>query len=186
MFHYQSTIIYCLLILWGLTELFIKNKTSKNTSNHSKDQGTRYIIITSVVLSIAMLNNPIKPYLLPEWGIYLGIFLMIFGIIFRLYAIHYLGKAFTLNVQTTDTQKLISSGPYSLVRNPAYTGSILSILGLSFVTLNILSIIITLIILSIAYAIRIRTEERVLNQHFGEDYKDYCQKVRYRLFPFIW
>ena len=144
MFHYQSTIIYCLLVLWGLTELFIKNKTSKNTSNHSKDQGTRYIIITSVVLSIAMLNNPIKPYLLPEWGIYLGIFLMIFGIIFRLYAIHYLGKAFTLNVQTTDTQKLISSGPYSLVRNPAYTGSILSILGLSFVTLNILSILTTL------------------------------------------
>ncbi|MCB5130650.1 isoprenylcysteine carboxylmethyltransferase family protein [Streptococcus mutans] len=186
MIHYQGSIIYCLLILWGLTEFFIKSKTSKNISDHSQDQGTRYVIIASVVLSIAMLNNPINFYPLPEWGIYLGIFLVLLGIIFRLYAINYLGKAFTLNVQATDSQELISSGPYRLVRNPAYTGTVISILGLSFVTLNTLSILVILLILSIAYAIRIRTEEKVLNQHFGKAYQDYCQKVKYRLVPFIW
>ena len=135
MIHHQSTIIYCLLVLWGLTEWFIKSRTKKNVSNSSQDKGTRYVIIASVVLSIAMLNNPFNiNILLPEWGIYLGILLMILGIIFRVYAINYLGKAFTLTVQATDNQKLISSGPYSIVRNPAYTGTIISILGLAFIT----------------------------------------------------
>ncbi|NLQ90763.1 isoprenylcysteine carboxylmethyltransferase family protein [Streptococcus mutans] len=187
MIHHQSTIIYCLLALWGLTEWFIKSRTKKNVSNSSQDKGTRYVIIASVVLSIAMLNNPFNiNILLPEWGIYLGILLMILGIIFRVYAIKYLGKAFTLTVQATDNQKLISSGPYSVVRNPAYTGTIISILGLAFITLNIFNILIVFIILSIGYAIRIRTEEEVLEQHFGRIYQDYCQKVKYRLFPFIW
>ncbi|EHJ52692.1 methyltransferase family protein [Streptococcus macacae] len=187
MIHYQTTILYGLLILWGLTEWFIKNRTKTNGSDNSQDKGTRYVIIISIVLSIAMLNNPFKiTILLPEWGIYLGIILMLCGIILRVYAINYLGKAFTLNVQTTDEQELVRSGPYALVRNPAYSGTIISILGLAFVTLNVFSILLVLIVLSIGYAIRIHTEEQALQEHFGNAYHIYCQKVKYRLFPYIW
>lgn len=104
----------------------------------------------------------------------------------RVYAVNYLGKNFTLAVQTTDSQQLVDHGPYSIVRNPAYTGSILSILGLSITSLNPLTIIISLILLVLGYSIRLRVEEKALGNHFGKNYEAYCQKVRYRVFPYIW
>ena len=46
---------------------------------------------------------------------------MLFGIIVRLVAVLTLKKAFTLNVQTTNEQHLVTTGIYHKVRNPAYT-----------------------------------------------------------------
>ena len=32
----------------------------------------------------------------------------------------------------------------------------------------------------------LKVEEKALYNHFGEAYETYCQKVRYRIFPYIW
>ena len=123
---------------------------------------------------------------LPNLTIYLGILISLIGFILRIYAVNYLGKNFTLAVQTTDNQQLIDHGPYAIVRNPAYTGSILSILGLSITSLNPITIIICFLLLLAGYSIRLRIEEDALHNHFGKNYEAYCQKVRYRIFPYIW
>ncbi len=185
----QTIFIYLIIALIVLSEIYIKHHTKKNKAEHSADDGTRYVIIASVVLSLLSVNLDnlaVFRVELPSIFLFLGFALAIFTIALRLYAVNYLGKAFTLAVQTTDQQKLVDSGPYAIVRNPAYTGSILSLLGLSLITLNLYSFLLSLLVLVVGYAIRLRVEEKVLGEHFGQDYQDYCSKVKYRIFPFIW
>ena len=137
----QTIFAYGFILLFIITETWIKRKTKSNNENNSEDKGSRYIIIGSVVCCLLLMNEQLLPSIaqLPHFLIYIGILLSLAGFILRIYAVNYLGKNFTLAVQTTDSQQLVEAGPYSIVRNPAYTGSIVSILGLSIVSLNPLS-----------------------------------------------
>ena len=184
----QTIFTYIFFVIFISTEMWIKNKTKSNNVNDSADKGSRYIIIGSVISCLFLINGQFLDFVphLPSLTIYLGILISLAGFVLRFYAVNYLGKNFTLAVQTTDSQQLVDHGPYSIVRNPAYTGSILSILGLSITSLNPLTIIISLILLVLGYSIRLRVEEKALGNHFGKNYEAYCQKVRYRVFPYIW
>ena len=70
-----------------------------------------------------------------------------------------LKKAFTLNVQISKEQQLITNGMYKFVRHPAYTGSILSLLGVSIALKNVPAILIVAICSFVCYQIRINVEE---------------------------
>jgi protein-S-isoprenylcysteine O-methyltransferase Ste14 len=81
-------------------------------------------------------------------------------------------------------QKVSSSGPYAIVRHPMYVGTIVMgigiVLGLgSWWTLLILVVQIPVLV------IRILDEEKVLEKDLT-GYKEYEQKVRYRLVPYLW
>ncbi|MFR8790596.1 methyltransferase family protein [Gallintestinimicrobium sp.] len=93
-------------------------------------------------------------------------------------------KAFTLNVQISKEQQLITNGMYKFVRHPAYTGSILSLLGVSIALKNIPAILIVAICSFVCYQIRINVEEAVLQKYFKE-YNLYKEKT-YKLFPYIY
>ena len=88
------------------------------------------------------------------------------------------------SVRTFEEQKVISTGPYAIVRHPKYIGDILLIAGipLSLGTWWGL-IILALTIPSLAW--RILDEEKLLKQDLP-GYIEYTEKVRYRLLPFIW
>jgi protein-S-isoprenylcysteine O-methyltransferase Ste14 len=87
-------------------------------------------------------------------------------------------------VEVEREQKVISSGPYAVVRHPMYVGVfvmyIFSPLGLG----SYWALIPALLILPILVA-RIRNEEAVLAREL-EGYQDYMQKTKYRLIPGIW
>ena len=88
-------------------------------------------------------------------------------------------------MQTTCDQHLIQKGFYRYVRNPAYTGSILSLLGIAFSLRNIFAPILVLIICIVCYGIRIKIEEKALKEQFKKEFENYCKNT-YCLFPFIW
>jgi len=87
-------------------------------------------------------------------------------------------------VEVEKDQKVISTGLYAIVRHPMYTGSILMFL---FTPLALGSwwALIVFIFLPIILIIRIYNEESVLLRDLS-GYKEYCEKVRYRLIPYIW
>ncbi len=64
----------------------------------------------------------------PRWNL-IGLTLMAGGIGYRIWAIQTLGKHFTARVQTADTQSLVTSGPYRLLRHPSYLGAFVAIVG---------------------------------------------------------
>lgn len=176
----QTIFAYGFILIFIITETWIKRKTKSNNENNSEDKGSRYIIIGSVVCCLLLMNEQLLPSIaqLPHFLIYIGILLSLAGFVLRIYAVNYLGKNFTLAVQTTDSQQLVEAGPYSIVRNPAYTGSIVSILGLSIVSLNPLTIIICLILLVVGYSIRLKVEEKpytiILEKHMKHTVKRFA------------
>ena len=114
----------------------------------------------------------------------IGMLIIAVGICIRIKAVLTLKKAFTLNVQISKEQQLITNGMYKFVRHPAYTGSILSLLGVSIALKNIPAIVIVAICSFVCYQIRINVEEAVLQKYFKE-YKLYKEKT-YKLFPYIY
>ncbi len=167
---------------------------SENKKDRKKsDKGSIWLIILGYCLSIyvsyyltsAEVNKFIKSLMLPHIFYYIGIFLIVAGTIIRDYSVWTLKKAFTLSVQTTPDQHLIQKGFYRYVRNPAYTGSILSLLGIAFSLRNTFAPIIVLIICILCYGIRIKIEEKALKEQFKKEFENYCENT-YCLFPFIW
>lgn len=168
------------LLMLSVSEIFIFVYTyrKKDGKEISRDRGTKWLLYLNfiVCILISFYNvskkafNFIRMMKLPGFCIELGICLMLLGIVIRVSAVLTLRKAFTLNVQITSRQRLITSGLYRKIRHPAYTGSILSLLGIALALRDLVSVGIVLVCCLVCYQIRIAVEEVALEIRFKEEY----------------
>ena len=87
-------------------------------------------------------------------------------------------------IEVQENQKVIDTGLYSIVRHPMYSVTLLLFLSMPLVLGSIYSFVIFLAYPFII-AIRIKHEEKFLEQEL-DGYREYKQKVKYHLIPFIW
>jgi protein-S-isoprenylcysteine O-methyltransferase Ste14 len=98
------------------------------------------MVVLLVGLYAGVLLNFALPGLFPgatiTWNravlFFIGLTLMVLGIILRQYAIRVLGRYFTREVVTRAGQPVVQNGPYKFIRHPAYTGTLLTMLGIGF------------------------------------------------------
>lgn len=88
----------------------------------------------------------------------------------------------TIKVQ--EGQKVVDTGLYGLVRHPMYAVTIGLFLSIPLVLGSVISFIVFLVYPFIIVK-RLKNEEKVLEENL-EGYKEYKEKVKYRLIPFIW
>ena len=87
-------------------------------------------------------------------------------------------------VEVQENQKVIDTGLYGIVRHPMYMSTLLLFLSMPLVLGSVISFVIMLAYIPII-AMRIRNEEQVLEEGL-EGYKEYKQRVRYKVIPFVW
>jgi protein-S-isoprenylcysteine O-methyltransferase Ste14 len=87
-------------------------------------------------------------------------------------------------VQTFEEQKVISTGPYALVRHPMYMGVLVMMTGVPL-ALGCWGGLAILVLMVPGLTWRILDEEKLLKKELP-GYPEYAQKVRYRLVPYIW
>lgn len=87
-------------------------------------------------------------------------------------------------IEVQENQKVIDTGLYGIVRHPMYSATLLLFLAMPLVLGSVYSFIIFLAY-PLIIAKRIKGEEEFLEKEL-EGYREYKQKVRYRLMPFIW
>jgi protein-S-isoprenylcysteine O-methyltransferase Ste14 len=87
-------------------------------------------------------------------------------------------------IAVTPDQKVVSTGPYAIVRHPMYSGA-LTMLFATPLALGSWWGLPMFIPMLFIIAWRARDEERFLLKNLP-GYKEYCQMVRYRLVPFVW
>ena len=132
---------------------------------------------------IAGLNFRFSWIVMPSWSILLGavIFLgayLMYGEVLRENS--YLSR--TIEVQ--EDQKVIDTGLYGIVRHPMYSATLFLFLSMGLVLGSPISFAILLLYIPIIVK-RIRNEEKVLAEGL-KGYREYMEKVRYRLIPYIW
>jgi protein-S-isoprenylcysteine O-methyltransferase Ste14 len=87
-------------------------------------------------------------------------------------------------VEVDEDQKVISTGLYGIVRHPMYVGVLIMYIPTPLALGSYWGLI-PFALLPLSLALRILNEEKVLSENLP-GYKEYCQKTRYRLIPFIW
>ena len=87
-------------------------------------------------------------------------------------------------IKVTDGQKVIDTGLYGIIRHPMYTATLILFLSMPLVLGSLISFFVFLFY-PILIICRIINEEKFLEKELN-GYKEYKQKVKYRLIPFIW
>jgi len=151
-----------------------------------RDRGSGALVILTVFISIsiAFAFGYAGVGMLPDWVFYLGIFLMLLGVLVRQYAIAILGRFFSLTVQIAEDHKVVEKGPYRLVRHPSYTGVLITFIGLGLAVQSWGALLVLLGVFSMSFGYRMWVEERTLLSELGEDYASYMKRTK-RLIPFI-
>lgn len=114
-----------------------------------------------------------------------GVVLIVFGFVVRWIAVLTLRRQFTVDVAITEHHQLITWGVYHYLRHPTYAGLLLAFLGLGLSFASYISVPVIVIPIVVAFLHRIRIEERVLIDHFGSEYENYCASTK-RLIPFVY
>lgn len=92
-------------------------------------------------------------------------------------AVRTLGKQWTYQARVVEGHELITQGPYSLVRNPIYLGMLGMLLATGLAVGRWPVLVIAIIVFLAGTEIRIRTEEKLLREAFGEKFDEYAGRV---------
>lgn len=176
----------CLVIWFSQPPITVEDAEA----NRKKDRNTVLIIIGLSGVAI------IAPLI--EWAYFgnsgrnsslaatlSGLVLITGGTAFRYWSIRTLGQFFTATVQVQGEQRIITSGPYALVRHPSYLGSFLAVVGFGVLLGAFGGAFIAALSMGIAYYLRIEAEERTLVEAFGDIYRRYQQHTN-RMVPGLW
>lgn len=193
----MSTVNLLVLIittLWLVSEILLsllrraKNKSKDFDKSNSLILWMINILSISIGINIAAKSGSsgIGSFSIgyPLTG-YIGLLLIISGIAVRWTAILTLGRQFTTTLTIVENHKIIDRGIYKYIRHPSYTGSLMSFLGLSISFSNWVTFIIIFVPILFGYIHRINIEEKLLVNHFGEEYIIYARKT-HRLIPKIY
>jgi protein-S-isoprenylcysteine O-methyltransferase Ste14 len=92
-------------------------------------------------------------------------------------AIKTLGQQWSLAARVVQGHKLVTEGPYSIVRNPIYTGMFGMLLATGLAVSHWIGLISAVVFFAIGTFIRVRSEEGLLREMFGPEFDVYARKV---------
>ena len=161
-------------------------KKRLNAKEEQNDQKTVIALSGTMFLAAfitAGLNLRFNWMHFPKWVVYLGIALFLasyamFGEVLRENT--YLSRT----VEVQENQKVVDTGLYGIIRHPMYSATLILFLSMGLVLDSPISFLILLTYIPII-AKRIENEEEVLEKGL-EGYKEYKQKVKYKVIPWIW
>ena len=114
-----------------------------------------------------------------------GLALLAAGVALRTWAILTLGRLFKFVVVIQEGHRVVTSGPYRLLRHPSYSGALVAFLGIGIALDNWLSAVALVLIPLLTILVRIQVEEAALSNALGQEYTTYASRTR-RLVPGLW
>jgi protein-S-isoprenylcysteine O-methyltransferase Ste14 len=186
------SILLVSFLIWFVTEAIVEIRQRKRFRAGAQRQDKGSLVVVAGTVGLGTTLCALLAFAVPATAItssrtvffWLGILLVYAGIAFRLYAINVLGASFTSTVAITPDQPLIEAGPYRLIRHPAYTGVLITVLGFGLCYTNWLGLLVIVGCALIGFSYRIRVEEHVLQEHLGQRYQEYMRRTK-RLIPFV-
>ena len=181
-------IIYAALIITGriISSFFrIKNKKNSTVKNIFKD----YTAIIVSIIQVISMSLPILEYYYTSNGDNIiltisGIMIIIIGYSITVFANKEINKNWSPIIEKDNTQELVTTGIYKLIRHPLYFSGVLIILG-TILFFKATYCIALIIIYFCVIIWRINKEELKLIKYFDEKYLEY-KKCSKKIMPFIY
>ena len=185
----DQSVFYVVYVGWILSlimERVIILHSRQSGTRVRRDRGSLLIIYASIFVSItiAFYFAQTGVWILPDWVFYLGTVMMLLGIFVREWAVVMLRRYFSYSVRVREDHKVVQNGPYRVVRHPAYTGTMLTIIGIGFALRSWAGVLVLAVLFTLAFTYRIKVEEKLLIGELGDDYLQYMNRTK-RLIPFI-
>jgi protein-S-isoprenylcysteine O-methyltransferase Ste14 len=153
----------------------------------SERRFTRQEKVLLALLSLGMFFIPIiyaatgwldfANYTLPAWAGWLGT-ILIAGALFVFWRAHAdLGLNWSPTLEIREHHELVTRGIYGYIRHPMYASQWLWVLAQPLLLQNWIAGFIDLLIFIPFYYLRVKTEEELMQEEFGDQYRSYMQKV---------
>ncbi len=160
-----------------------KRKAEKMNVRRVTSQET----IILFLLLIAMLILPLvyvfsnwlafANYTLPAWTGWLGVIILA-GALFVFWRAHAdLGLNWSPTLEIREKHELITKGIYGFIRHPMYASQWLWIIAQPLLLQNWIAGWLNFLIFIVFYALRVKAEEQLMIEQFGDDYRAYMKKV---------
>lgn len=132
-----------------------------------------YIVVASAFglpnIGVELFNN--------EFVGWIGVAFCVIGILFFIYAMISFGRSFRVGLDEDHPGDLVTTGAFSISRNPIYTAFGLVLLGVFFITTNWVVLIYVFVAVWL-FNRQIRLEEKSLKKIYGQRYTEYSKRVR--------
>jgi protein-S-isoprenylcysteine O-methyltransferase Ste14 len=177
--------------LFFLAELRVSVRSRFKRSGSRVDRGSLLLVVASVGAGLGAafaLAGDEHAAAIPaaRWLVFVvGLVLLSVGIAIRQWAVAALGPLFTTDVRVRPGQTVVERGPYRWVRHPAYTGMIVTFVGIGLALGNWAALAVLAVVPTTGLLVRIHFEERALLEILGEPYRRFATS-RPRLFPGVW
>jgi protein-S-isoprenylcysteine O-methyltransferase Ste14 len=152
-----------------------------------EDRGNRWVIIAFGLIGLLIGYLPAYTDRIEFLTIdgetvrWLGVVLYIVGGLLRIWPVFVLGDRFSGLVAIQPGHTLVTSGIYGAIRNPSYLGLLVNSLGWALAFRSGVGILLTMALLPPLVA-RMRAEEKLLQEEFGDEYLRYRART-WRLIP---
>ena len=175
------------IVFWIVSAFGAKRNVSR--VSWRRQAGLRLIVIALILLAlrVPMVTDTLRharPYFVtldPRLGI-AGTILCALGVGLAIWARVYLGRNWGLPMSRKAAPELVTTGPYTYVRHPIYSGIMLAMLG-SVIGESIL-VLLPLVIFGAYFVFSVRAEERILTEAFPDQYPAYRGRTK-MLVPFV-
>jgi protein-S-isoprenylcysteine O-methyltransferase Ste14 len=178
---------FALLVYWVAALLYelATHKIKRTTKRKSWGTGLLLFIFLLVMFSPIGFTGPLEILFIHEHVSLkiIGLIVAALGIGFAIVARSYLGSNWSGVPSIKKGHELVTSGPYSIVRHPIYTGILFAAIG-TVILLGTVGSLLILAFVIIFVWLRIRAEEKLMIEQFKKSYQDYRKKVK-AIIPWI-
>lgn len=195
--HYGQAWVYLALFIGAsiLTTLYLMRHDPKLLERRMKGGPTaekrpaqRLIMLCTSIGFIALLVVPALDFrfgwsAVPLGGVVLGDALVAIGFYF-IFLVYRENSYTSATIEVAEGQKVISTGPYAIVRHPMYASASLYLFGTPLALGSSWGLVVFGAMLPFLLW-RLVDEERFLAKNLP-GYTEYQKRVRYRLIPFVW
>jgi len=156
-----------------------------------EDPSSRWLFVPLIIIAIVFAWLPPHLDRLNRWTIdgdtvrYFGLIITAIGGFVRVATVFELGHRFSIFVAIQPDHRLKTDGFYRFVRHPSYVGALLAMAGWALVFRSVIGLLL-IAAMCVPIIARIRAEEEFLVREFGEQYRSYQQRTRWRLLPFMY
>lgn len=174
--------------LWiGYVAIRVPHEREHKKANQIKRSNTNVEKVLLIILFIGLLLFPLLwsvTSIFDNWNLNFPAGLRVMGIIIALASLVYffrihkaLGSNWSPTLEINERHQLIKSGPYERVRHPMFTQIWIWTIAQSLILSNLYAGFSGIITWAIVYFVRIPKEEKMMLEHFGNQYKEYMEQT---------